>query len=40
MRTIDDYLDLPYTIHIQHDRDDDGNEGFVASVHQLPGVLS
>lgn len=40
MRTLDDYLDLPYTIVIQHDRDDDGNEGYVARVAELPGAIS
>jgi hypothetical protein len=38
--TLDDYLDLPYTIVIQHDRDDDGNEGYVARVAELPGAIS
>jgi len=40
MRTIDEYLDLPYTISIVHDRDDDGNEGYVAEVRELPGCFS
>jgi antitoxin HicB len=40
MRTTDDYLQLPYTIEIVHDRDDDGNEGFVAEVLELPGCVS
>ena len=40
MSTIDEYMDKPYTIVLQHDRDDDGNEGFVASVEELPGAYS
>jgi antitoxin HicB len=39
-RTLEEYLRLPYTITIVHDRDDDGNEGYVASVEELPGCLS
>lgn len=39
-RTPEDYLDLPYTIRITHDRSDDGCEGFVAEVEELPGVIS
>lgn len=40
MRTLEEYLDLPYTIEIVHDHDDDGNEGFVAEVRELPGCIS
>lgn len=40
MSAIEEYLDLPYTIVLQHDRDDEGNEGFVASVEELPGAYS
>ncbi len=40
MKTLDEYLELPYRITIVHDRDDDGNEGFVAEVEELPGCLS
>lgn len=40
MRTLDEYLDLPYTIAIVHDRDDEGAEGYVAEVKELPGVIS
>ena len=40
MKTVDDYLDLPYRIVIVHDRDEDGNEGFVAEVEELPGAVS
>ena len=39
-RTLDGYLSLPYTIVLTHDRDDDGNEGFVAEVRELPGCMS
>ena len=40
MRTLEEYLDLPYTIAIVHDRDDDGNAGYVAEVKELPGCVS
>jgi antitoxin HicB len=40
MKTLDDYLELPYHITIVHDRDDGGNEGFVAEVEELPGCIS
>lgn len=40
MKTLDEYLDLPYRITIVHDRDEDGNEGFVAEVEELPGAIS
>lgn len=39
-RTLEEYLDLPYTIVITHDRDDEGNAGFVAEVKELPGCIS
>lgn len=39
-RTPEDYLELPYTIRLTHDRDDDGNAGYVAEVEELPGVIS
>ena len=39
-KTVEDYLDLPYTIEITHDRDDEGNEGFVADVRELPGCIT
>jgi antitoxin HicB len=39
-KTVDEYLELPYRITIVHDRDDDGNEGFVADVEELPGAIS
>ena len=40
MKTLDQYLELPYRITIVHDRDDEGNEGFVAEVEELPGAIS
>lgn len=40
MKTIEDYLRLPYRIVLTHDEDEDGNEGFVAEVEELPGVYS
>jgi antitoxin HicB len=40
-RTIEEYLALPYTISLVHDRDEeDGFEGFVAAVEELPGCWS
>ena len=36
-RTPEDYLDLPYTIRITHDRSDDGCEGFVAE--KVPAIM-
>jgi antitoxin HicB len=40
MKTVDEYLELPYRITIVHDRDGEGNEGFVAEVEELPGAIS
>lgn len=40
MKTLEDYLDLPYSFEITHDVDDDGNAGWVAEVEELPGCLS
>jgi antitoxin HicB len=40
MRTANDYLELPYRITLVHDSDDDGNEGWVASVDELSGCLA
>jgi antitoxin HicB len=40
MKTLDEYLELPYRIIIVHDRDDEGNEGYVAEVQELPGAIS
>lgn len=39
-RTLEEYLELPYTITIVHDRDDEGNEGYFVSVEELPGCYS
>jgi antitoxin HicB len=39
-KTLEEYLELPYGIIVTHDRDDDGAEGYVAEVRELPGVLS
>lgn len=39
-RTLDEYLALPYHITLVHDADDEGNEGWVAEVEELPGCLS
>jgi predicted RNase H-like HicB family nuclease len=40
MKTLEEYLELPYRITIVHDRDEDGNEGYVAEVEELPGAIS
>lgn len=40
MKTVEEYLQLPYTIELTPDRDEDGAEGFVASVKELPGCVS
>ena len=40
MKTVEDYLRLPYRVVLTHDTDDSGNEGYVASVEELPGCLS
>lgn len=39
-KTFEEYLKLPYGITVTHDRDDDGAEGYVAEVRELPGVVS
>lgn len=40
-RTVEEYMDLPYTILLVHDRDaETGLEGFVAAVEELPGCWS
>lgn len=39
-KTAEDYLDLPYHIVLVHDRSEDGEEGWVAAVEELPGALS
>lgn len=40
MKTLDEYMELPYTIEITHDRDDDGAEGYVVQIKELPGCVS
>lgn len=40
MRTLDDYLDLPYALVVTHDVDESGNAGWVAEVEELPGCIS
>jgi predicted RNase H-like HicB family nuclease len=39
-KTFEEYLGLPYSIVVTHDRDDEGAEGYVAEVRELPGVVS
>jgi antitoxin HicB len=39
-RTLEEYLELPYTIMLQPDADEDGHHGFVAEVRELPGCIS
>ncbi len=39
-RTIEEYMELPYTIMLQRDADEEGHHGFVAEVRELPGCLS
>lgn len=34
------YLELPYTIALVFDRDEEGHEGWVAEVEELPGCMS
>lgn len=40
MRTVEEYLELPYAILVVHDADRDGNTGWVAEVEELPGCIS
>ena len=40
MKTIEDYLDLPYHIVIRRDEDEEGDVGWVAQVQELPGCIS
>ncbi|HEY4026107.1 MAG TPA: toxin-antitoxin system HicB family antitoxin [Candidatus Dormibacteraeota bacterium] len=40
MRTLEEYLELPYAIVVVHDVDEDGNNGWVAEVEELPGAIS
>jgi antitoxin HicB len=39
-RTLEEYLRLPYRIELVPDRDDEGREGWVAEVEELPGCMS
>ena len=40
MRTLEEYLELPYAIVVVHDVNEDGNSGWVAEVEELPGAIS
>ena len=40
MRTLEEYLALPYRIALVSDQDEEGNTGWVAEVEELPGCLS
>jgi antitoxin HicB len=40
MRTVEEYLDLPYHVVIVRDEDEDGDVGYVAQVQELPGCIS
>jgi antitoxin HicB len=40
MRTLEEYLELPYAIVVVHDVDEDGDSGWVAEVEELPGCIS
>jgi antitoxin HicB len=40
MRTLEEYLDLPYAIEVVHDVDEEGKSGWVAEVEELPGCIS
>lgn len=40
MRTVEEYLELPYRISLLHDEDEEGHAGWVAEVDELPGCLS
>lgn len=40
MKTVEDYLDLPYHVELVRDDDDEGNFGWVAEVEELPGCIS
>lgn len=39
-RTLEEYMQLPYRVILTQDRDEEGNEGWVAEVDELPGCLS
>ena len=40
MKTVEEYMELPYTIELTPDRDEEGTSGYVAQVRELPGCLS
>jgi antitoxin HicB len=40
MTTIDELVDQAYTIELVPDRNDDGHDGWVAQVEELPGCIS
>jgi antitoxin HicB len=40
MKTIEQYLGLPYRVILIPDKDEAGNEGYVAEVEELPGCYS
>jgi predicted RNase H-like HicB family nuclease len=40
MKTIDEYLDLPYAFVVTRDVDEEGRAGWVAEVEELPGCIS
>jgi len=40
MKTVEEHLHLPYRVILIPDRDEDGNEGFVAEVEELHGCYS
>jgi predicted RNase H-like HicB family nuclease len=38
MKTLEEYLDLPYSVVVTQDRDD--GVGYIAEIGELPGVIS
>ena len=40
MRTVEEYLQLPYRISLVRDQDADGDIAWVASIEELPGCIS
>src|SRR5579862_6605208 len=40
MKTLEEYMELPYTIELTADRDDEGAAGYIAQVKELPGCVS
>lgn len=39
MNQIDEYLDRPYHVSLVYDRADDGIEGWVAEIEEIPGAF-